>query len=299
MAPTIEASLKTPVRPVATWVAASAAFILTAAFIWSYWNVFRLFTQDWHLSDDYSHGYLVVPIALYLAIERRDRLAAATIRPALIGLVLLLVSLVALTVGTIGSQFLARLSMLGSISGIILFLCGWQYLRILAFPIAFLLFMIPLPGVIFTPLTFSLQQMSSSLAASMLSAVNIPVFREGNVLRLSHMDLNVAEACSGIRSLVSLTMMTMVYGQYAETSRVQRWIVIALGVPVAIVANALRVAGTGMVARYSSVPEGWQFFHTYSGYVVFLTALLLVYTAHRSMRWISARVPRLKILRTA
>jgi exosortase len=162
--------------------------------------------REWATSgDNYSHGFLIVPIALYFTWERRNRLAEALRRPNNVGLIVVFGSLSVLLLGLLGSElFLTRISLLGTLSGTILFLYGWQHLRVLAFPLAFLLLMIPLPRILFDQIVFPLQLVASYLAEVTLSAFNVPVLREGNLIVLAHSTLEVAEACSGIRSLISL-----------------------------------------------------------------------------------------------
>src|SRR5207244_1888849 len=155
--------------------------------------------------------------------------------------------------------FLSRISLLGVLAGMILFLFGWAHLRALAFPLAFLLLMIPLPAIIFNQIAFPLQLLASRAGEYAISAADIPVLREGNVLVLANTSLEVAEACSGIRSLISLLTLGIVYGYFTDRRTIVRVVLAASTIPIAIVTNGGRVAGTGIAANYFG-PEAAQGF---------------------------------------
>jgi exosortase len=193
------------------------------------------------------------------------------------GLVLLAAGIAVLLAGLWGSElFLSRIALLPVIAGIVLFLFGWNHLRILAFPIAFLFLMIPIPAIIFNQIAFPLQMFASRVGEWAISAVGIPVLREGNVLVLAHTTLEVAEACSGIRSLVSLITLGIVYGYFMDQRTWVRVLIVASAVPVAILANGARVAGTGMAAHWIGKGAAEGFFHEFSGWIVFLFAFVMI-----------------------
>ena len=192
------------------------------------------------------------------------------------------VAVLMLIAGTLGAElFVSRASILMLIAGTVLYVLGPNHLRIAAFPIAFLALMIPLPAIIFNQIAFPLQLFASRVGEVALGAAGVPVLREGNVITLPTVTLEVAEACSGIRSLVSLLTLAIVIGQFSEP---RRWIRVALAataVPVAIVANAARVAGTGIAAHYVGASAAEGFLHTFSGWLVFVVALALLLGTHR------------------
>ena len=252
--------------------------LMLAGFAWLYRHVIVKLVHDWATDDNYSHGFLILPLALYLVWERRSRLAQIEIRPRALGLAIMLVSVGVLAAGTLGAElFLMRISMLGVLSGVIVFLCGWGYLRALAFPIAFLLLMIPLPVIIFNQIAFPLQLLASQAGESVLMLFGIPVLREGNVIVLAHTTLEVAEACSGIRSLVSLITLGIVYGYFSDPRTSVRVAIALSTIPVAIIANGLRVAGTGVAAQYYGSAAAEGFFHEFSGWVVFVVAFAAIF----------------------
>jgi exosortase len=248
---------------------------IVGAFFFLYRDVLVWLVDDWDVNGNYSHGYLVAPIALYLIWERRDRLRETAIRPSGWGLAALIVCMLMLMAGTIAAEtFSARVSLVGTIVASIWFVAGAGYLRVLWFPLAFLLLMIPIPAIIFNRIAFPLQLIASEFGERTLSLANIPVFREGNLIVLENMTLDVAEACSGIRSLVSLFTLSVLYG-YFTTPSVKMRVLLALStVPIAIVANGLRVAGTGLGAHVWGPTAAEGFFHEASGWAVFVVAAL-------------------------
>jgi exosortase len=256
-------------------IAALGAVIL--AFAGLYRHVLVKLVSDWATDDNYSHGFLIVPIALYFVWERRAHLQAAAFRPSILGLVVILGSLVTLIAGVLGAElFLTRISIVGVTAGFILFVLGWEHLRILALPVGFLLLMIPIPAIIFNQIAFPLQLVASRFGESTLNAFNIPVLREGNVIILANTTLEVAEACSGIRSLVSLLTLGIVYGYFTDPRSWVRVVIALATVPIAIVANGLRVAGTGVAAHYYGPEAAHGFFHTFSGWLVFVFAFFML-----------------------
>ena len=258
------------------WLGTFAALI--AAFVLCYWTVIAKLVHDWAHDDNYSHGFLIVPLALYFVWERRARLAAVRLRPNWFGLVVVVASLGMLIAGTLGAElFVSRVSIVFLIAGTVLFAAGVDALRILAFPIAFLFLMVPPPAIIFNQIAFPLQLLASRFGEATLQALSIPVLREGNLITLANTTLEVAEACSGIRSLISLLTLGIVYGYFADPRLSIRTIIALSAVPIAIVANGLRVAGTGVAAHYYGAEAAEGFFHTFSGWVVFIVAFVLMY----------------------
>jgi exosortase len=266
------------VRRLAMAAAAATAFALL------YHHVVVKLVHDWATDDNYSHGFFIVPLAAYLAWERREKLRVLEPDPSNAGLIVVIASLGAMVAGTIGAElFLTRISMIGVCAGAVLFLGGRQHLRVLLFPLLFLLLMIPIPSIVFTRIAFPLQLLASQFGTTVMSAAGIPVLREGNVLVLSNMSLEVAEACSGIRSLVSLLTLGIVIGYFADRRSWARVTIALTTIPIAIVTNGLRVAGTGIAARYYGSAAAEGFFHSFSGWLVFLAALALLAGAQRGI----------------
>jgi exosortase len=271
---------------------AVTALILAGAVGWLYSGVAPGLVRQWAQDDDYSHGFFVVPLALWFVWERRHALGAAVGRPTVLGLVLLVASLLCFLAGQLGSElFLTRVSVIGVLGGLVLFVAGTQHFRILAFPLAFLLLMVPLPAIVFNHIAFPLQMLASQVGETVIAASGIPVLREGNVLHLPHEALEVAEACSGIRSLMSLLMLAIVLGYFTER-RVGARIAIALAsVPIAVIANATRVAGTGLASYWISPAAAQGFFHSFSGWIMFVVALVGLLIFQRALELLLGRRP--------
>lgn len=248
--------------------------------------------SDWAHDDNYSHGFLIVPIALYFAWERRAQLLAAMAAPSPLGLVVIIGSLATLVAGVLGAElFLTRVSIVGVIAGTVLFVLGWNHLKVLALPIGFLLLMIPIPAIIFNQIAFPLQLLASRFGETTLEIMSIPVLREGNVIILANTTLEVAEACSGIRSLVSLLTLGIVYGYFTDS---RTWVRVAIAlatIPIAIITNGFRVAGTGIAAHYYGPEAATGFFHEFSGWAVFIVAFALLFAVMRLLLLLMPAVP--------
>jgi exosortase len=257
----------------------AAILLVLASFIILYYRVISELIGDWLHDDNYSHGFLIIPLALYFAWERRYRFSLAQSRPSYAGFFFIMAGVLATVLNM--HPFVDRIAMLICLVGSLAFLFGWSRMKVMAFPIAFLLLMIPIPAVLFNPVAFPLQLLSSRFGEWTLAACQVPVLREGNVIQLADISLEVAEACSGIRSLISLLALAIIYGYFAE-SRIWVRIMLALSaVPVAIGANAFRVAGTGLAAHYYGAEAAEGFFHSFSGWLVFLVAFAMIFAWHR------------------
>ncbi len=271
-------------------VSAAAALLLGLVLV--YWRVIQKLVYDWGHDDNYSHGFLIVPLALYFVWERREQLQALEIRPSWFGLVVFAGSLAVLLAGLLGAElFLTRISLIGAVAGILLFLMGWAHMRALSFPLAFLLLMVPLPAIIFNQITFPLQLLASQAGASVISAAGIPVLREGNLIVLANTTLEVAEACSGIRSLITLITLALVYGYFVDSRTWFRALLVLCAIPIAIVANGARVAGTGIAAHWFGREAADGFFHEFSGWIVFLIAFAMMLAVH----WVFSRIAGVRI----
>lgn len=251
----------------------AAAILVVAALVCTYAGVFSSLVRQWASDDNYSHGFLIVPIALYCAWERRDLLRRTERRPHPAGLVIVLLSLVVFAMGVLAAElFLTRISLVGVIAGAMLFVWGAGHVRVLAFPLALLPLMVPLPTIVFNRIALPLQLIASRVGETTIAALGIPVLRDGNILELPTMTLAVAEACSGIRSLISLVTLAIVLAHFTGRSGWGKAVVVASAVPIAIAANAARVAGTGVMAHWVGRSAAEGFFHGFSGWLLFVTA---------------------------
>ena len=239
-----------------------------------------LASQWWH-DPNYTHGFFVPVFSLFLLWERRAKLAALRRQPAWSGLVILLLALLALVLSTIDSGFfLYRISCLLFITGLVVFMAGWKHLAAISFPLAFLILMIP-SSTLLGQITLPLQIVASKTASFLLMLVGIPAVREGNIILLPTAQLEVAEACSGIRSLFSLITLTVIYGYLAEAKISVRVLLVLIAVPISVLANALRIAITGVVVEYWGIEGVQGTLHLLSGWLIFAGSLALVFLLHR------------------
>lgn len=261
----------------------AAPFALLCGSFWLlYGGVVSHLVHDWGRDENYSHGFLIVPLALYFVWERRARLAAVPAAPSNLGLLIVAGSLGVLLAGVLGAElFLTRVSLIGLIAGSIVFVLGWRALRVLAFPVGLLLLMIPIPALIFNQIAFPLQLLASQVGETALRTLEVPVLREGNIIVLANTSLEVAEACSGIRSLISLLTLGIIYGYFCDPRSSVRVAIALSTIPIAIASNGLRVAGTGIAAHYIGPEAAEGFFHTFSGWLMFVAAFLMLFIVVR------------------
>lgn len=267
----------------AYWQAAMLAVLI--GFLY-YGIAAQLVVQCWD-DPDASHGFVVPFFSALLVWSRRKRLATIPINPSWSGLALVAGALGILIVGVLGAElFLSRSSLLLLVAGLVVYSLGWEHFRAILFPWAFLFLMIPLPKIIFNEVTFPLQFLASWLASLVLALLGVPVLREGNIIQLPTTALEVVEACSGIRSLVSLVTVAIIYGYLLEPKIFRRVLLGIAAVPIAVVANALRVMGTGLLGQYWDPSKAEGFFHTFSGWVIFVLSLGMFFLLHSAFRLI-------------
>jgi len=283
--PSIQPS-RVPWQPI-VWFGA----LLTACYAPMLWQLVRIWATD----DNMGHGFFVPVVAGYVVWQRRTQLLAEPRKSSVWGLVIISLGAVQSVLATLGAElFTQRLAFVVSLAGIVVYLGGRRWFKILAFPLTLLLFMIPIPAIIYAQLTLRLQEVATVLAEWILTAVGIPVIRTGNLLELPSQVLNVAEACSGIRSLLSLSFLSLVYAYFRDNRTWVRWTLFFATVPIAIGANAIRVALTGVLSEIDTkLAQGA--YHEVEGYIVFVIALVALITLHKLInlaahRWSVATV---------
>jgi exosortase len=259
--------------------------LLTVSIVLLYSPVIVKLVHDWMTDDNSSHGFIILPIALYFVWERRRKLADAEIKSSILGLILLLVSYIMLLFGIIGAElFISRVAIIGTLAGAIIYVYGWRYFKILLFPLMFLLLMIPIPNIILNKIAFPLQLLASQFSEFVLALCRIPVLREGNIIHLSNIELEVVEACSGIRSLISMLTLGIIYGYFTDKRMTVRFTLALSSIPIAIIANGFRVALTGVAAHYYGPVVAQGALHTFSGWLIFLLAFVMLLLLHHSIR---------------
>jgi len=255
-----------------------------------YYHVLAKLVHDWEHIPDFSYGFLVPIFAAYLVWEKRETLLTKRVVPSWTGIAVVTLGLIVLLLGEYGAElFLSRVSLVILLAGLVVSFGGWGFFKELRFVLLVLLLAIPIPAIIFNQITFPLQILASKLACALLPLFGVPVLREGNVIQLPSMKLEVAEACSGIRSLMSLFTLAVFYGYFLEKSFLRRAILALASIPIAIAANAVRILGTGLCVQYWDPDKAMGFFHEFSGWVMFLVALGCLFIVHRIMLLIPAR----------
>jgi len=246
--------------------------------------------EHWVQDQDMGHGFFVPVVAGYIIWQKRQELLAESVSPTWWGLPVIAYGAFQLLVATLGAElFLARTAFIISLVGVILTLAGFRILRKLAFPLFLLCFMVPIPAIIYNQITFPMQLFASRVAGWALSALGIPVLREGNILELASQSLNVVEACSGIRSLLSLSFLSLVYAYFFDKKIWMRAVLLVATLPIAIIANASRVTLTGLVSEVD--PElARGIFHYASGWVIFMIALVILVAFHQAINFVYRRM---------
>ncbi len=290
--------------------------VIAVALAFLYASVLSKLGRDWWVDENYSHGLLIPFIIGYIIWAERQRLSSAARRAGLFwGGAFIVVALFALWVGTAGSElFIQRVSLALMLAGIVIYFWGFKLLRFLFVPFLLLLLSIPIPTIIFNQIAFPLQLFASRCAVWLMRMFDIPVIRQGNIIELMprgasvSKKMEVVEACSGIRSLMTLVTLAVVFayitfpknedggdGSSGISGTLKSYgfwrsvILVLAAIPIAIATNALRVGGTGILAHYfgSKIADG--FFHSLSGWVVYILAFLLLF----ALGWILDRIHNL------
>ncbi len=262
----------------------AAGCLLAVLLVAIYFKIGAKLVTDWYEIADYSHGFLVPFFAAFILWDKRKIVRITPTKPTWAGLPLVLFGIMTLFFGVYGAElFLSRISFVLLLAGMVWMFFGIAVLREVRLPLVVLLLAIPFPEIIFNQITFPLQLFASRVASGILPLLGVPVFREGNVIQLPVMKLEVAQACSGIRSLMSLFTLAVFYGYFLEKTTARRWFLALASIPIAVAANSARIVGTGLCVQYWDPAKGEGFFHEFSGWVMFVISLSLLYLVHRAM----------------
>jgi exosortase len=261
-----------------------------------YAGIMRDLGIQWWDDANYNHGFLIPVFSGFLVWRERHRLRAIEPAGSLVGLPVLVGGIALLFIGDIGAEnFLMRGSLLVILAGLILFLSGRATFRAVLFPLGYLLFMIPLPGILFYAVTFPLQSLAAEQAAWALDLLGVPVLLDGNIIHLSQLSLGVTEACSGIRSLISLLAGA---AAWAYLMLPAGWLTVAFvasAIPITIVANSARVVATGLIGQWIGVEYASGFFHEFAGWVVYVFAFACLLGVYALIQLVSRRRPRSRV----
>jgi exosortase len=259
--------------------------ILSLVFIVLYSPTFSMFWYDWSTDDNYSHGFLVPFIVGYLVWTKREQLGRLSPVPSWAGLLVLLGGVSIYILGTIGSEwFLRRSSMIVVLGGLVLYLYGIMYFKILLFPLIYLIFMVPLPAIVYSAVAFRLQIIVSIISTELIRWTGIAVYRNGNILEVANVGpLAVEEACSGMRSIMALLALSSLLAYILYRTKLRQWILVAFALPVAVVTNILRVTATGILSYHfgREMAEGWL--HESFGWIVFVIAFALLWLVSKGL----------------
>jgi exosortase len=259
--------------------------IIGTIILWIYCPILVHMVSQWWHDPAFSHGFFVPLFSAFVLRQKRGQLGRIPSRPSWFGLAVLAFGVCALIVGQMGAElFLSRCSLLIVLAGIVLLFFGWNLFKAILFPWAFLVLMIPLPAIIFNQITFPLQLLASHVASAVLPIFGVPVLREGNIINLPKLSLEVADACSGIRSLISLVTLAIIYGYLMEKRVWMRCLLALASAVIAVLANSFRIIGTGLLVQYWNPDKAEGYSHASWGWIIFVISLLMLYGFHRLMR---------------
>lgn len=246
--------------------------------------------KDWMNNDNYSHGFLVPPIAAFMFWQRRETIIDLDTQPSLWGLAIMAAGMALFIVGNIGAElFTMRFSIVVTIFGLTVFLFGVTIGREAAIPILYLIFMIPLPAIVWNEIAFPLQLFAAELSAKGISAIGIPVLRQGNIIELFNTTLEVVDACSGLRSLTSLLALSGAFAYIVSLTQPNKWLLFLSAIPIAISVNILRLTATAIMARFIGPETAQGFLHDFSGIAIFVAAFLLLLMTYSLLTKIEKR----------
>ena len=255
--------------------------VLTVA----YYHVAGAMVRDWYFDDNASHGFLVPLISGYFVWLRRSDLAQARVAPCNAGLWFLAAAALMLVAGWLATElFTMRFSLVLALCGCVLYWLGREVFALMAMPLFFLVFMIPIPAIVYDAAAFPLKLFVSWLSVGVLKSMGVMVMREGNIIMFPNVTLEVVDACSGLRSLTSLLTLGAAYALIFTRSNWLRVVLVASTVPIAVFTNSIRVIGTGFLARHIGASAAEGFFHEFAGLVVFALALAMLVGLHQLLR---------------
>ena len=251
--------------------------LLSTALAWLYYPIFSAMAREWYTNPNHSHGFLIPIISGYFVWRRKEEAKALAIRPTNLGIPLLIGGLIIYVLGEFGAAYTTtRMSFFFVLAGVILFIYGMPVFRWLCLPFFYLLFMIPVPQYLYDAIAFPLKVFITNYSVLCLQILGLPALREGNIISLRDTTLQVVDACSGIRSLVSLIAIGVAYAVISQKSNWKKAILVVSTIPIAIVTNALRVIITGILATFYGSGAAEGFFHEFAGVAVFMMSVVVL-----------------------
>jgi exosortase len=266
------------------WQSWGQLSILVALLALLYFHIVYGLVLQWWTDPNYSHGFIIPVMCAGILWKERKNLAEEEGNPAWLGLILILGALGVLVLGVLGAElFLSRTSLIFLLAGLVIQFRGFSYFRRILFPWGLLFLAVPLPDIVFNRIAVPLQFLSSWLASGLLVLSGVPVLREGNVINLPSLSLNVVEACSGLRSLVSLITLAILYGFLFERRTWVRVLLAVSAIPISVAANGFRIMGSGLLGEYWDPTKAEGFFHLFTGWLIFAVSLLLLVSLHSAI----------------
>jgi exosortase len=264
---------------------------LTILFLIVYQHTIVKLVGDWATDDNYSHGFLIPFISGYMIWQKRDKLSEYAANPNLLGLLVLAAGMGMHIVGNVGAElFVMRVSIIVTLMGLSLYLLGKAITKEILLPLAYLVFMVPLPAIIWNQIAFPLQLFAAGITEQAVDLIGIPILREGNILHLPSTTLEVVDACSGLRSLVSLLALSAAFAYFVDLSKTSKWVLFLSAVPIAIGVNVVRLMVTAMMAHWVGPDTAHGFLHDASGMFMFAIAFALMLAVYWLLSRIEARM---------
>ncbi|HBG45918.1 MAG TPA: exosortase [Deltaproteobacteria bacterium] len=252
---------------------AIVGFVLAGA----YYPVLSYMILQWYSDPNYSHGFIVPVVSGYMLYQNRVALKEVILSPSAWGLPVIVIGLLAFLAGYLGTEyFTMRVSFLIVLAGIILFLFGKMAFKAVSMPFGYLFFMVPLPYIVYDAVAFPLKLMVAKYSVLFLQAVGVVVWRDGNIIMFPNIELEVADACSGMRSLFSLLALAVALAYFTQKTGFKRLILALTAIPIAIAANSIRVITTGILAKHFGSKAAEGFFHEFAGLAVFAMAFAML-----------------------